>query len=230
MVELTIGSKVGNWTLIRRGSTPSGHTAYYCECECGTRRWVQKHHLEDGTSKSCGCLFREAVKNRNKTHGMSGTRIYRIWRSMLTRCESPRHPTYAQHGARGISICKEWHEFPAFYKWAIETGYVDGAKLSLDRIDNNGNYCPENCRWANAVTQGNNRRTNKRIEINGRVKTLTQWAEEYGININTVNSRINQMKWDVVKAITTPVAGKKWEAMRKIDPSRRVIHRKEISC
>lgn len=230
MSSVLIGAKYGRWTVLKKGKTPTGRSAYLCECECGSKRWVQGHHLIDGTSKSCGCLSRALSIARHKTHGMSDTHIYFVWRSMLTRCESSQHPTYKNHGARGICVCEEWHEFSKFYDWALKTGYVDRVGLTLDRIDNDGDYEPSNCRWTDMRVQSNNRRTNSVVEINGRAQTRTQWAREFGINIMTVNSRINISGWDEIRALTTPVATCKWEAMRKTDPSKIPHHKRILTC
>lgn len=228
------GNRYGRLVVISFYGYDKGFDRWKCKCDCGNETIVPRHALESGNTTSCGCYKRQRTIETHYKHGGYKDRLYGVWIDIKKRCYNENERSYKDYGGRGIEMCDEWkNDYGNFKSWAISAGYDENAgymECTIDRIDVNGNYCPENCRWANAVTQGNNRRTNKRIEINGRVKTLAQWAEEYGINTSTVNSRINQMKWDVVKAITTPVAEKKWDAMRKIDPSRRVIHRKEISC
>ena len=125
-------------------------------------------------------------------HGMAYEPIYRVWITMRSRCNNPNHVDYSRYGGRGIKVCEEWSNFEAFYAWAVANGYKPGVKskgCTLDRIDVNGNYCPENCRWADAREQANNRRNNRLVDIDGQTKTLTQWAREYGLNAGTVQSR-----------------------------------------
>jgi hypothetical protein len=158
--------------------------------------------LKTGKSTNCGC---EKLKNQmgntwSKKHGMSFSREYRSWESMLNRCEKPTDREYPMWGGRGIKVCERWHDFNNFY--------ADMGKrppnTTLDRIDNNGNYEPSNCRWANAKTQANNRRSNTLITFNGKTQTLQQWADETGIYKNTISMRINHYGWSIEKALTTP--------------------------
>lgn len=136
----------------------------------------------------------------NRTHGMTGTRLFYIWQNMLKRCYNHNSPKYKDYGGRGITVCEEWREsFTAFQKWAVESGYQDD--LKIDRKDNNGNYCPENCHWATDKEQANNKRTNRLITCNGKTQTLAQWAEEMGIPRQTINSRINKLGWSAERAL-----------------------------
>jgi hypothetical protein len=122
-------------------------------------------------------------------HGMSYTKIYGVWHGMNGRCHYPKHKHYKNYGGRGISVCEEWKEFIPFYEWAVANGYQEN--LTLDRIDVNGNYCPENCRWVDRFVQNNNKRGNRYIEFEGKKQTLTQWAKELGIKPNSLIYRIS---------------------------------------
>ena len=198
-----IGKKYNRWTIkAYRGYNNLGKHTYLCQCECGKEKIVVLGNLKSGTSKSCGCLNDENRKGNtwSKKHGMSFSREYSTWRAMLDRCENKTYREYPDYGGRGIKICERWHDFNNFY--------ADMGKrpqnTTLDRIDNNGNYEPSNCRWANAKTQANNRRSNSLITFNGKTQTLQQWADETGIYENTISMRINHYGWSIEKALTTP--------------------------
>lgn len=138
----------------------------------------------------------------NKTHGLSKTRIYRIWCKILRRCENKLDARYAYYGGRGITVCEEWHDFMIFYDWSMRNGYRDD--LSIDRIDNDGPYAPWNCRWTNAKEQSNNRRSNIKVEYNGETKNLKEWAEEYGANYKLLHERYRRYGWEFEMALLTP--------------------------
>lgn len=136
----------------------------------------------------------------NLRHGMRNTRLYDIWRSMKQRCYNPKTNRYKKYGGRGITVCDEWKDnFQSFYDWAMSNGYSDD--LSIDRIDPNGNYESNNCRWATAKQQANNRTNNNIIEFNGEVHTLAQWSEITGIKMATIGARL-QKGWSVSDALT----------------------------
>lgn len=164
MVDIT-GAKFNRLTAIECvGTNKNREKMWKCECECGNISIVRLSALKYGLTKSCGCLQRENVRKANTKHGMYNTRIYKIWEDMHNRCYHKSYHAYKHYGGRGISICKEWwHNFQAFYEWAMANGYRDD--LSIDRIDVNGNYSPDNCRWADQKTQIKNRRNLKFKEI-----------------------------------------------------------------
>lgn len=191
------GRRYGRLTVIEKSNEKGGNgkSLYWkCQCDCGNIVIVNGRYLRNGDTKSCGC----------KNHGMTGTRLYEIWKGIIKRCCSQSNKAYHNYGGRGITVCEEWlHDFRKFYDWAIANGYKEG--LSIDRIDNNGNYEPSNCRWGTQKEQMNNTRKNHIITYKGETHTISEWADIVGICYNTLSNRINQYHWDIERALTEPV-------------------------
>lgn len=202
--------KYGRLTIINEIDRRNGNRCVLCRCECGKEKAVLLKNLRQGNVKSCGCLKRDS---RNQTHGLSRlkgkkTRLYRIWGGMKTRCFNVRDHAYLRYGGRGISICDEWLDYATFHSWALTHGYSE--HLSIDRIDNDGNYEPGNCRWVNRKVQANNRRhpsrspRNRILVLHGESKTLAEWSRTVGINYSALSRRLKR-GWSTEKALTTPL-------------------------
>jgi hypothetical protein len=182
-----------------------GGAMWRCVCDCGNEAIVRSDHLRYGKIKSCGCYKRDVTAKEHgekiKKHGMWNTRIYSIWRGMKQRCGPSASPDNIDcYYNKGIRVCKEWAEsFEAFKDWAFKNGYKD--TLSIDRLNENGNYEPSNCRWADAKQQNNNRGSyNALVSFNGARQTVSQWASELGINRQTLHSRLRR-GWSAEKAL-----------------------------
>ena len=201
-----VGMRFGLLTVIERTPNPSRSAYWLCQCDCGNAVSVRGTNLRCGKTKSCGCLRNELssarISEQNSTHGESNTRLYSIWCDMKKRCDNPNHWAYARYGGRGIEVDTRWSTFEPFSEWAKSNGYANN--LTLDREDNDGNYCPENCRWISRKAQGRNKSNNVRFEYAGKVQTLSEWSEETGIPYTTLHGRIHRYGWSVERALTTP--------------------------
>lgn len=186
--------------LERAGSKHGGRAAWKCICECGTECIKIGRDMQVGHTKSCGCLLVEFNHKTHYKHGMWGKRLGVIYHNMKSRCYNPNDTGYANYGGRGIEMCKDWKDNPAsFAEWASMSGYTDS--LSIDRIDYNGNYTPENCRWVSNKTQQNNKRNNTYITFRGETKTMSEWATYFGIPYKLLKSR-NQRGYTAEEMLT----------------------------
>lgn len=183
---MMIGKKFGKLTVIEevQKRSKNGHKQYKCICDCGNIKIVRGDTLKNGSSRSCGC-------SQGVMHGYSKSKLYKILNGMKNRCYNKNAYNYSYYGGRCITICDDWlNDFMTFYDWAINSGYKEG--LSIDRIDVNGNYDPNNCRWKTSKQQCNNKRNNIKLTYKGKTQTLSQWADELGINYNTVATRYHR--------------------------------------
>ena len=200
-IDLT-GQRFGRLTVIKRSGNKGKDSAWLCVCACGNEHIVSTTNLKNGHSTSCGCLKREYVRNKSLIHGQSNTHIYYIWATMIQRCTNPKCKPYEHYGARGITVCEEWRDFNNFYKWSISSGYQDG--LSIERIDVDGNYSPQNCEWICRGDQQRNKRNNHLITYDGKTQTVSQWAEERKMPYWRLYARLTKSHWSIEKALTTP--------------------------
>lgn len=191
--------KFGKLTAINPVGKQGQSILWRCVCDCGNEKIVRGNNLTTGAVQSCGCLRNES----HIKHGGSKTRLYRIWGGIIRRTEDSNRKEYADYGARGIRMCAEWrNDFADFQKWALENGYTD--LLSIDRIDPDGNYCPDNCRWVGKFQQENNKRANLILTINGESKTAAEWSNISGIPAYQIRKR-KRNGWTDEKAVFEPL-------------------------
>ena len=204
-----IGKKFNRLTVVRQTDKrdSNGNIIWLCVCDCGNMVEQRGGSLTSGHAKSCGCWHRERssvfAKKHLRTHGLRKHRLYTIWEHMKQRCYNVNNKSYKDYGARGITVCNEWRcDFLSFFNWAIDNGYREN--LTIDRINNNGNYEPSNCRWATNIVQNRNKRHLHMITYNHKTQTLVEWSEVVGIKYNTLERRINKYGWSIERALTTP--------------------------
>lgn len=198
-MEDLIGKKFNRLTVLSYyGLNKHGQRLWNCSCECGNNTITKTADLKSGKTKSCGC----ALKGVNTRHGMCGTRLHSIHRDMLARCYNPNRKRYKYYGGRGIFVCEEWlgeNGLVNFAKWSFQNGYEE--HLTLDRIDNDKEYSPQNCRWATREQQGNNTRRNIYITLDGETHTLAEWCKIRQLNYPIIYQRIHKLKWSYEKAL-----------------------------
>ncbi|SQC67333.1 hypothetical protein [Listeria fleischmannii] len=179
---------------------------WLCKCDCGTEKVIGGSGLKSGATKSCGCLNKELSRKRkvNLTHGYSNKeRLYWTWKGMKARCYNTNNTRYQHYGGKGVIVCDAWrYDYQNFRRWALDNYYEDD--LTIDRIDNNGDYCPENCRWATSKEQANNQSRNRILKYKDKTMTMSQWADYLDITYGTMNSRI-QRKWSMERIVNTPI-------------------------
>ena len=178
------------------------HAYWTCKCICGTQKVIQGSLLLNGGTKSCGCLHKERTSAVKTTHGLRKSNLYPVWRSMKSRCYNPSNERYPDYGGRGIIFCDEWLDFQLFHSWALANGYKKG--LSIERKDNDGNYCPVNCKWATSTEQNNNRRDNIQVLYQGKLQSFALLFSGDSVRRKKVWERIYRRGWDVDRAVDTP--------------------------
>lgn len=184
----------------------SNHLYYKCRCSCGNETITRGTMLKNGKSRKCKkCSSRENLgSDLEYKHGMTNTRMFHIWQGIIARCNNTNHKYYKDYGGRGIRVCDEWEDgFIAFYNWSMANGYTE--ELTIDRINNDGNYTPDNCRWTDKVTQANNTRGNRQIEYKGETHTIAEWGRITGIKAYNIDNRLNKYGWSVEQALSTPI-------------------------
>lgn len=191
------GRKFGRLTVISFAKRERNRTYWNCKCECGKELLAYSHQLKRGDKRSCGCLRAE-----RGTNPLYDSKLYKVWRGVVSRCHTKtKGRCYKYYGKRKIKVCDEWrHDFMSFYNWAMSNGYEDG--LTIDRIDNNKGYSPDNCRWATWEQQVRNRTDNKWLTYNGRTMIQSDWAEELQISKSSLRWRLEH--WGIEKALSTP--------------------------
>jgi hypothetical protein len=216
-MEIKTGTKISRWTVLGLGKPQSfrrgknnpkmeARPSWNCQCDCGTIRDVLHSRLVSGRSASCGCFQREIATK----HGLSTKPFYHRWEGIIRRCNHPKYEHYNLYGGRGIKCL--WKSFEDFkndmYESYLKHCEEFGEKnTTLDRVNSNGNYCKENCRWFNRIQQQNNMRSNKLLEYKGQIKTMKMWSRELGFDYHLIAKRLNPTnikKWTVQEAFETP--------------------------
>jgi hypothetical protein len=181
---------------------------WFCECDCGNIKKIRSANLFNGTIKTCGCrILKKKIKKPDSRlkhgHSRAGqhTETYSIWKAIIQRCNNPKNTRYNSYGNRGIAVCQEWLHFENFLKDMGERP----KGLSIDRINNDGNYCKENCRWATIDEQMNNRQNTLKIEYNNKIQSLKEWSVELNISYNTLYARVQTYGWTIEKAFTKKI-------------------------
>ena len=198
-----IGKKFGRLLVIKLSKKERNKYYVWCKCDCGNVKEICTSDLISGGTKSCGCLAKEILKIKKQNKRI--IKLYYVWSAIKKRCLNIKDKSYKNYGGRGIVVCDEWRKKKTGYKsfelWALKNGYKEG--LSIERIDNNGGYCPENCRWATNTEQQNNKRTNRFVFIDGKKVSLKQATQRYKMNYDCVRRRLKS-GWDIERALKTP--------------------------
>lgn len=201
-MENMVGKKFNRWTILEVLGVENNRRYCKCQCECGTIKKVLLTEVKRGGSKSCGCLAKE--RHHKEANGLSKSRIYNIYCYMKSRCYNKNNARYKNYGGRGIKICDEWlNNFMNFYNWSMGNGYND--TLSIERIDVNGDYEPNNCKWITLQEQSYNKQNSRIYIVNGEKKCLQQLAIEYNITYSTLRQRVVKKGMPIMEALTKPI-------------------------
>lgn len=188
-------------------------TKWSCRCSCGNTSVATTINLRSGNTTSCGCVHRERCSVASRTHGQTGSTEYRTWSHMIARCYNPRDTDFKDYGARGITVCDEWHySFEAFYR---DMGPKPSPRHSIERVDNNSGYFAKNCIWGSPIQQANNQRQTIRLTLNGETRSLCDWARKIGVPRDRLYGRIC-LGWPTERVLTEPVRA--WAPGRRIHP------------
>lgn len=199
-----IGQRYGKLVVIERLGSSTGRLHWLCQCDCGKKAAISSTNLSTGNTRSCGCF----AKEKKTKHGMSKTSIHGAWRQMFNRCNNPKDHDFHNYGGRGIKVDDRWKDFSVFYEDMGNRPY--GA--TLDRKDNEGPYCKENCKWATWREQHANKRNNRLLSAFGKTQIITVWAEEYGLPLSTLKNRLDRNGMSLEEALVAPVhKGRKLE-------------------
>lgn len=212
------GKRFGRLIVLKEtfNRSSNGCVVWLCQCDCGNKKEIASGKLlrkiENIPTRSCGCIRIENIKKLGllQTHGMHKTRQYRIWAHIKDRCTNPNYSQFKDYGGRGISYDPRWEFFEGFWE-DMKEGYSD--KLSIDRKDNNGNYCKDNCKWSTRFEQMGNIRNNRIITFNGKTQIVSEWSRELNIPTNVLSYRLGKGEWSIEKALTTPV-NKKYDIIK----------------
>lgn len=206
------GKKFGRLTAVYAYKDPSGRRfVWHCQCDCGGEKEVCSSSLTSGRTRSCGCIHRESLAERNTSHGHTKERLYRVWKGMKARCFIKSHKSYPRYGGRGITVCDEWNnDYLAFRTWAFANGYDPNSaymQCTIDRINHDGNYCPENCRFVGNIVQANNTSRNIHLEYNGEVKTTAEWARIMNVPVSRLYCRMGRQDLTTEELLKLPRYG-----------------------
>lgn len=210
MNKVEVGKRFGRLTTLERvddavSANGRRRSRWLCQCDCGNKKIVFAENLTGGKTESCGCLQKERASFTNASHGDTDSKLYNVWCAMKRRCYNPRVKEYPLYGGRGITVCDEWREnYASFMDWSINNGYdktLPRGKCTLDRIDNNGNYSPDNCRWVDQKTQMNNVGYNHYETYEGETHTIAEWADLYNIPYAKLLQRLTRYGYDIGKAL-----------------------------
>lgn len=194
------GQKFSELTVLKRDGSRGGKALWLCLCSCGTLHETTGERLRNGQARSCGCK-----QHSKKADPKNSSRLHTIWKHMKERCNNPNCARYPHYGGRGIRVCPEWETFTVFYNWAIHNGYKDN--LSLERIDVNGNYCPENCTWITMQEQANNKTVTRYLSYNGETHNIAEWGRILNVNYRVIWNR-KKLGWSDERTLTTPFKSK----------------------